>query len=188
MPSLKDRMRMLEDDLTAPDLRISAYHDMPFAIVHYDPAEEFDVRSELGMLITRLRRLHGKEVIEISLADLMFQAIQNEVGLESLFDGEESDGLERTVETIHNILTDLQPLDCTVAEKLQHRNPATTVAVLSRADALFPAFRTSALLENMRGQIQVPTILLYPGVLEGTVGLRFMGVCEADHNYRPKIY
>ena len=188
MPSLKERMRMLEDDLTAPDLRISAYHDMPFAIVHYEPADELDVRTEVGMLITRLRRHHGKEVVEISLAELMFEAIQKEVGLGNLFDGEASDGLERTVETIHNILTDLQPLDRVIAEVLRHRNPATTVAVLSRADALFPAFRTSALLENMRGQILVPTILLYPGVLEGTIGLRFMGVCEADHNYRPKIY
>jgi hypothetical protein len=89
---------------------------------------------------------------------------------------------------VHNILTDLQPLDQVVAERLRGKDPKTTVAILTRADALFPAFRTSALLENMRGQIQVPTILLYPGVLEGTVGLRFMGVCEADHNYRPKIY
>lgn len=188
MPSLKDRIRMLEDDLSAPDLRISAYHDMPFAIVHYDPAEELDVRAEVGLLATRLRRHHGKEIIEISLADLMFEAIQKEVGLDNLFDGEASDGLERTVDTVHNILTDLQPLDRVIADRLRDKDPGTTVAILTRADALFPAFRTSALLENMRGQIHVPTILLYPGVLEGTVGLRFMGVCEADHNYRPKIY
>jgi hypothetical protein len=188
MPSLKDRIRMLEDDLTAPDLRISAYHDMPFAIVHYDLAEELEVRAEVGLLVTRLRRHHGKEVVEISLANLMFEAIQSEIGLDNLFSGEESDGLERTVDTVHNILTDLQPLDRVVVERLRGRDPKTTVAILTRADALFPAFRTSALLENMRGQIHVPTILLYPGVLEGTVGLRFMGVCEADHNYRPKIY
>jgi hypothetical protein len=188
MPSLKERIRMLEDDLTAPDLRISSYHDMPFAIVQYDPVEELDVRTEVGLLATRLRRHHGKDVVEISLADLMFEAIEKEVGLDNLFDGEVSEGLERTVETVHNILADLQPLDRAIADKLWHKDPAITVAILTRADVLFPAFRTSALLENMRGQIHVPTILLYPGVLEGTVGLRFMGVCEADHNYRPKIY
>jgi hypothetical protein len=188
MPSLKERIRLLEDDLTAPELRISAYHDMPFAIFRYDPAEEFDARSEVALLITRLRRLHGKDVVEVSLAELMFQALEKEVGLESLFSGEVSDGLERTLDTVHNILTDLQPLDELIAERLQNKDPKVTVAFLTRAGALFPAFRTSALLENMRGRIHVPTILLYPGVLQGTVGLSFMGVCEADHNYRPKIY
>jgi hypothetical protein len=188
MPSLKDRIRLLEDDLTAPVLRISAYHDMPFAIFRYDPAEEFDARSEVSLLITRLRRLHGKDVVEISLADLMFQALEKEVGLDSLFDGEISDGLARTVDTIHNVLTDLQPLDELIAERLREKDPKSAVAFLTRAGSLFPAFRTSALLENMRGRIHVPTVLLYPGVLQGTIGLSFMGVCEADHNYRPKIY
>jgi hypothetical protein len=179
---------MLEDDLTAPELRISAYHDLPFAIFQYDPKEEFEVRTEIGLFVTRLRRQHGKDVMEVSLADLMFQAIEREVGLESLFAGEQSDGLERTIDTVHNVLTDLQPLDELVVEQLKHKDSKTMVAILTHAEALFPAFRTSALLEKMHGKIRVPTVLLYPGALEGTVGLRFMGVCEADHNYRPKIY
>jgi hypothetical protein len=188
MPSLKERIRLLEDDLTTPELRISAYHDMPFAIFRYDPDEELDARSEVNLLATRLRRLHGKEVFEISLADLMFKALDKEVGLDALFNGEVSEGLERTVDTVHNVVTDLQPLDELIAMLLATKSPKHTVAFLTRAEALFPAFRTSALLENMRGRIHVPTILLYPGVLQGTIGLSFMGVCEADHNYRPKIY
>ena len=67
-------------------------------------------------------------------------------------------------------------------------DPNNTVALLTRAGALFPAFRTSALLERLMGQVEVPTILFYPGTLEGTVGLRFMGVAEAEHNYRAKIF
>jgi hypothetical protein len=34
----------------------------------------------------------------------------------------------------------------------------------------------------------VPTILFYPGYLDGAAGLRFMGVLDAEHNYRPKIF
>lgn len=188
MHSLKERLRMLEDDLTAPELRISAYHDMPFAIFRYEPEDELDARAEVALLATRLRRQSGKNVIEISLADLMFDALDREVGLESLFEAEASEGIERTVDTVHNVLTDLQPLDELITERLKNCDPKRTVTFLTRAGALFPAFRTSALLENMRGKIQVPTVLLYPGVLQGTIGLSFMGVCEADHNYRPKIY
>src|SRR5262245_16022185 len=156
MPSLKERIRMLEDDLTSPELRISAYHDMPFAIFQYDPEDELDARAEVALLATRLRRQHGKNVVEISLADLMFQALDREVGLDSLFEGEVSDGLERTVDTVHNVLTDLQPLDEVITEQLKDQDPRCTVAFLTRAGALFPAFRTSALLENMRGRIHVP--------------------------------
>ena len=32
----------------------------------------------------------------------------------------------------------------------------------------------------------VPTVLFYPGTLDGAAGLRFMGVLEAEHNYRPE--
>ena len=34
----------------------------------------------------------------------------------------------------------------------------------------------------------VPTILFYPGHLDGAAGLCFMGVLDAEHNYRPKIF
>ena len=39
-----------------------------------------------------------------------------------------------------------------------------------------------------RGGQSVPTVLFYPGALDGAAGLRFMGVLEAEHNYRPKIF
>ena len=41
---------------------------------------------------------------------------------------------------------------------------------------------------QLKGQVHVPTILFYPGQLDGASGLRFMGVLAAEHNYRPKIF
>ncbi len=49
-------------------------------------------------------------------------------------------------------------------------------------------YRTSALLEQLKGKVQVPAVLFYPGELDGAAGLRFMGVLDAEHNYRPKIF
>jgi hypothetical protein len=49
-------------------------------------------------------------------------------------------------------------------------------------------YRTSALLEQLKGKLHVPAVLFYPGLLDGAAGLRFMGVLDAEHNYRPKIY
>ena len=48
----------LEPILSMPDPRpkISAYHDMPYALFHYSPRGEFTLRKELDMLDTRLSR------------------------------------------------------------------------------------------------------------------------------------
>jgi hypothetical protein len=44
------------------------------------------------------------------------------------------------------------------------------------------------LLEQLKGRVLTPTVLFYPGSLDGAAGLRFMGVLDAEHNYRPKIF
>jgi hypothetical protein len=51
-------------------------------------------------------------------------------------------------------------------------------------------YHMSKLLDEMQGRTRVTTILFYPGTLEGTTGLRFMGLKdrEALGNYRVKIY
>ena len=54
MSSLKERIELLESDLKAVPPRISVYHDLPFAILRYDPAEEWDLRREVKLLATRL--------------------------------------------------------------------------------------------------------------------------------------
>jgi hypothetical protein len=66
--------------------------------------------------------------------------------------------------------------------------PVTDVVFITRTGALFPVYRTFSLLEQLKGRISVPTILFYPGDLDGAAGLRFMGVLDAEHNYRPKIF
>ena len=54
MSSLKGRIELLESDLKAVPPRISVYHDLPFAILRYDPAEEWELRREVKLLATRL--------------------------------------------------------------------------------------------------------------------------------------
>ena len=60
MPSLTERIELLESDLKAVPPRISVYHDLPFAILRYDPAEEWELRRQIKLLATRLEAV-GKE-------------------------------------------------------------------------------------------------------------------------------
>ncbi len=186
--SLRERIAQLERDLVAPELAISVYHDLPFAIFQYDPSDELVMRTEIKSLAVRLKNQHGKRVIKISLTGLMFRALkETRGGIEKLAEMEEKMGLDITIQQVHRTISAKMPLHDLVAREIAMHDPDDrTIAFLYRAGGLFPAFRTYALLEKLKRD--TPTVLFYPGTKEGAVGLRFMGVCEAEHNYRPKIY
>ena len=188
----KERLREdLEPKLSLKDPRpqISSYHDMPYAIFRYEPEDEFALRKEVSLLKTRLKQ-QGKRVTVISLAERLETAMER-AGLtpERVAAAEERQGASKIVDTVHVVLSRRQPLDELVAEVLpEPADPLRDVAFLMRAGALFPMYRTSSLLEQLKGKVTVPAILFYPGHLEGAAGLEFMGVLEAEHNYRPKIF
>lgn len=175
-------------ELADPRERISAYHDMPYALFRYEPEEEFDLRKQLSLLETRLSQ-KGKRVSRISLAQCLDEAMRSQRPLEDWFAAEREQGTETMVETVHSILSDDALLVDLVAMRMpDHPDPLRDVVFIQRAGALFPMYRVSALLEQLKGRITVPTVLFYPGTLDGAVGLRFMGVLAADPNYRPKIF
>jgi hypothetical protein len=188
---MKSRLtRDLEPILSLPDPRtkLSAYHDMPYAIFRYDPEEEFELRREVGMLETRLTQ-KGKRVIRISLAECLDQAMRSQQPMEDWFKAEREMGTQTVVETVHAVLSEYSPLVDLVAERLPDKqDPSHDIVLIMRTGALFPAYRTFSLLEQLKGRIEAPAVLFYPGVLDGASGLRFMGVLEAEHNYRPKIF
>lgn len=184
-------VNLLEPVLSLADPRpaISAYHDMPYAIFWYPPEEEFAVRQQVALLCTRLEQA-GKRVTSISLAACLDEALAAEgLGAEALAEAEKTVGLEPTIETVHQVLSQYRPLDELVAARLPpDADPLRDVVFIVRAGALFPVYRTSSLLEQLKGKVQVPAVLFYPGEFDGAAGLRFMGVLDAEHNYRPKIF
>jgi hypothetical protein len=191
MSDLEHRIRQfLEPVLELPDPRprISAYHDMPYALFRYDPEEEFELRKQVTMLETRLSQ-KGKRIKRISLAECLDEAMRSQRPLEEWFAAEREQGVETVVETVHSVLSDYKPLAELVAERMPaERDPLRDIVFILRTGALFPVYRTFSLLEQLKGRVHVPTVLFYPGDLDGASGLRFMGVLDAEHNYRPKIF
>ncbi len=192
MLSLKERIELLEKDLTSEPIRISVYHDLPFAILRYDPDEEWALRREARLLATRLGEC-GKDAHIISLAELLWQAINETEGIDAIVEMEEEWGFEATQEQVTTYLSDpdWRPLPDLLAEKTAGLNPQKDVIFLTKVAAMAPAiYQMSKLLDEMHGRTLVPIILFYPGTLEGATGLRFMGLKdrEALGNYRVKIY
>ena len=172
-----------------PRPKISAYDDMPYCIFRYSPKDEFAFRSEIALLKTRLEQA-GKRVTVISLAECMALAL-DAVGLtvETLAESEKEAGLDKAIETVNQVLSSMQPLDeLVIARMPADPDPLRDVVFIVRAGSLFPVYRTSNLLEHLMRKVTVPGVLFYPGEMEGPAGLRFMGVLDAEHNYRPKIF
>ncbi|SDO86969.1 protein of unknown function [Filomicrobium insigne] len=174
--------------LADPRPRLSAYHDMPYAIFRYGAEDEFELRSAVRRLKTRLENT-GKRVTEISLAECLQTAIESERPLESWYGAERETEPETIAQTLSNLFDDRQPLvDMVGARMPAEADPLQDIVFIVRTGALFPVYRTFSLLEQLKGRVVAPTILFYPGDLDGAAGLRFMGVFDAEHNYRPKIF
>jgi hypothetical protein len=191
MSNLEYRIKYILEpvlEMADPRERISAYHDMPYALFRYEPEEEFELRKQVTMLETRLTQ-KGKVVKRISLAECLDVAMRSQRPLEDWFEAEKEQGTETIVETVHSVLSEYKPLVDLVAEQMPgESNPLRDIVFIVRTGALFPVYRTFSLLEQLKGRVTVPTVLFYPGNLDGAAGLRFMGVLAAEHNYRPKIF
>lgn len=196
MQLVRQRLEQLEKDLLAEPMRISVYHDLPFALFHYPPELEFAFRAETGRFKTRLEN-RGKKVLVISLAELLWQVISSHDTLENVIANEKKFGFKRVADDINAYLSlpDFSPLFRMVLNRIQAANASANshIVFLTRAASMAPnLYRMSILLNELHGKTMVPTILFYPGIKEGEAQLRYMGMEGRDaisrSNYRVKIY
>jgi hypothetical protein len=166
--------------------------DPPFQLYVYEPAAEWEVRRELGQLRLWLgaadRRIN---VAAISLARLFWAALEDAGWIESLIAAEvdavgNPDALTEVFESVGEVLRDEPSLPDRVRAEVASCGDRTAV-FLYRAGSLYPAYRTSSLLDDLRADIRLPVTLLYPGRVVGEFGLSFMARCEPAYGYRARI-
>ncbi|WP_437553181.1 BREX protein BrxB domain-containing protein [Sorangium sp. So ce367] len=184
--------------------QISTVRNYNFAILPYDPEDEFKLRRAIHELSETLRDA-GWNTGTIPLNALLLARLraQGSDFLESMIQREKrltmaSDpgrGLRTLKERVVTLLEGPEGIAKDVIREIDRilnersSNPDRTVIFLGRAGALYPFFRTSALLKHVAGHTRnVPVVLLYPGEVVGETGLSFMGVLPADRDYRPRIY
>lgn len=192
MSSLKERIEWLERELPPNPPRFKIHDDLPFAILRYDPKEEWDLRREVRLLATRLDA-KGRKANLLPLADLLWKAIDDNEGIEKVIALERQRGFDAAQAQVNTYLSDddFTPLPRLVAERLNALDPDSEIAFLYRAASLAPAiYHISKLLDELQGRTRVPTVLFYPGDLVGTNSLRFMGLSDlhSPPSYRVKIY
>jgi hypothetical protein len=166
--------------------------------MRYHPNDEWELRREIKLLATRLEAV-GKTVHMIPMSELLWSALQkvnqkdDDEGFEAVVALEKKRGYIEAQQQLTTYLSDRTwvPLWELLADRLSFINTENSVVFLTRVAAMSPGiFHMSMLLDKMHGRTKVPTILLYPGSIEGTTGLRFMDLKDRDAlgNYRVKIY
>ena len=187
----------LRDDLRGIGQRILDFYrrggEPPYLLYVYPPAEEWAVRSDLKELQLWLEAPDQDiRCAAISLADLFWQSLEAEGWIDDLIAQEiDADGNETVLPDIFRSVSEILRLppslpDRVVAAVEQFEGERTAV-FLYRAGALFPAYRTSTLIDDLRGRVQLPVTLLYPGVIVGDYGLKFMARTEPSYGYRALI-
>jgi hypothetical protein len=174
-----------------------------FAILQYHPKDEFKLRQFVRRLTDELRT-EGWGVLPVSLQKLLLDRIRatGTENVEALGRREKRlyekdperalaylrDKIAPHIEGPNGIAADVARLINDFADEYPEHADRRLV-LIGRAGALYPFFRSSALLKHIDGKTRnVPVVLLYPGEREGTTGLSFMGELEADRDYRPRIY
>ncbi len=201
---LMEALAALRGDLLHDDgPQISTMRNYRFAILQYDPKLEFTLRSEVQQLSADLVA-GGWSVLSIDLQALLLARIraQGEAWIAQVEAMEARTAAMDRGRGLNYLKTKIAPLvegpngiaaDCATliaAHADAHPQDVERMLVLiGRAGALYPFFRSSALLRHLDGHTRhIPVVLLYPGHREGHTALSFMGVLPPDADYRPRIY
>jgi len=163
----------------------------PYALYVYEPDQELAVRREMRDLRAYLSA-NGVAVVAVSLAELFWQAVDDSDFFDSIVETERANpndpwAMEQVHASLHEILTEEPSLADRIIAAVDDM-PEKCAVILFRAGALYPVFRTSALLDDLRERLKRPVVLLYPGHVVDPYGLKFMGKCEPTHGYRAKIF
>jgi hypothetical protein len=161
----------------------------PFLVYVYAPSAEFAVRRDLADLRTWLT---SKSIASqaVSLAELLDEAVAQRGWLETVIDQErKAKGDERALDEVYDNVSELLRATPTLPDRVLDRINQHTdaTAFLVRAGALYPFYRTSALLDELREKVSVPLVLMYPGRLINQYGLRFMDRTDPAYGYRAHI-
>lgn len=202
--TLAESIDALRRDLTPEGgPKISTMRNYRFAILQYKPQEEFELRKKVQALSIDLEK-NGWHVLTISLQKLLYDRIraQGDDWVERVIQREKRFRARDPQRGLVDLKNNIGPLiegpegisaDCAkLIADFAAENPDRvdhTIALIGRAGALYPYFRSSALLKHLDGKTrQVPVVLLYPGERRGHTSLSFMGELNPDSDYRPRIY
>ena len=201
MSSLDEALESMNHDLAHGPASIAAQSGIPFAILRYSPAEEFEFRRKIRLFANQLQQQRHLSVHFISLSKLVWRAVSDTMedlhATERLygFDEAQHKELESQIEGPDKHGKHPQhALFKEIISVIQSAPSKPDLVFLVRAGGLAPhVYRSSALLNDLQqAGFITPTVLCYPGSAVAGTDLRFYDMPAEEglgtYNYRVKIY
>ena len=187
----------LREDLRGIGQRVLDFYtrggEPPYLLYVYPPSEEWAVRRDLKELQLWLEAPdQGVRCAAISLADLFWQSLEAEGWIDELVSQErDASGDENMQRDVYRAVGEILRVPPSLPERViaavDELGDDRTAVFLYRAGSLYPAYRTSTLIDDLRSRLRLPVTLLYPGAIVGDYGLKFMGRTEPAYGYRALI-
>ena len=171
--------------------RIVGFYDRgsapPFLVYQYEPSDEYAVRKELFELKRWLKAKHDIGCQTISLAEVFWEALEEHGQLDMVIEAERAGAHEDAQLAVRQVLASPPTLADRIVHRVAERSDEREAIFLYRAGSLYPAHRTSPLLDVLKDKVDRPVTMLYPGRVVGDYGLSFMGKTEPAYGYRALI-
>ncbi|MCL6445159.1 MAG: DUF1788 domain-containing protein [Alicyclobacillus sp.] len=144
-------------------------------IFDYPPEEEYTIRS----FVARLLRQSSRNLVHINLFQAVLEMVDEEIGVDRLFEMEAEEGSEELAEALNPMLES----DRLIQWILQRADGAEAL-FLTGVGSLYPLLRSHVVLNRLSEQLtQVPVVLFFPGTYSG-LRLRLFNLLEDNHYYR----
>lgn len=155
--------------------------EIPFWIVSYNPEQEVEIAKAYGGLLKKLER-KGVEVLDINLYTIAMQILDDNVGLQEMFDLEKEMSKQEFKEAVQSVL-DIQEVLMPQIKNLIDSSKAQ-VYFISGVGNSFPFLRSHNILNNLQNIAKdAPTVMFFPGKYTGR-NLQLFGLLTDDNYYR----
>lgn len=159
--------------------------DDPVFYLVFPPEKMLEVKKRFKTWKAKLNK-DGWKVDVLSMIKVTHEIFKNHDLYNDWLIGEQDAPLEfRDInDTLREALTSRNKLNDKIKEHLETlKNKEKCILFITDIEALHPYIRVGILEQKLAGCFTVPTVIFYPGIRDGNA-LRFLGVYQADGNYR----
>lgn len=175
------RQRLLDPDSLSP------LRGAPVFYFVYEPRQILAVRRLLPSWVARLRNEQNLDVQVISMAEVLWQLIDDSGRWEAWLEAEKDFDQHEINQSIASVLQDENVLVNHVAGLITSSKP-DTVMFITDIELLHPFARSRPVESILQNPYQNnPTVFFYPGRRAGQYGLKFLGFYPEDTGYRSTL-
>jgi len=155
--------------------------EIPFFITAYDIKQAVEVEKATKALIKKLGTA-GVSVLELNFYDISIEILEEELGMEELFQIEADMDKEEFKDALQSVLDIQEVFIPTIKKKID--KSSAKVYFLTGIGLVFPFMRAHNLLNNLQNVAKdAPTVAFFPGAYSGD-SLNLFSVMQNDNYYR----